>query len=183
MLGAVLCNAPGDAESVASNRRRREERLERFRAERLPPGRYRFICGRRDEPTDNQRRLFDRLVAEQDRIVAPVLQALEADYCLYRDQADRTDPHRLVLYPDADAAEVAWDRVRITFIHLDPAADRIGLELDSLETWHEEHGCGILIEGGRVLGCGGSEELFPIGEEEDADEDDADDGEEPDDGG
>ena len=170
----VSFGVPREAASATDRHEALEQSLRQAREKRLPPGRYRFDCGNRDEPTANQKRLFDRLDADQGPIARAVAEALSVDFQHWLGHADRADPRERVVFSDGDAAVVGPDRYRFVAIHLDPEADRVGLELESLMDWHDEHGCGILIKDGQVGECGGGDELSPSDEDEEDDEEDDD---------
>ena len=145
----------------------------RVRAERkklLPAGRYKFDCGDRDEPTENQKALFDRLQSTQAEIFREVAGALAELYALCRGhcaESELSDPYVQTLFPADASGDIPLDRFRIQSFLLHPTADEIGLSFDSMFDWCEEHGCAVLVSEGKVPGeCwGGDDVLFSFYEE------------------
>lgn len=142
--------------------------VKKLRAERkklLPAGRYRFNCGDRDQPTENQKALFDRLVSTQTEIFQEVAGALADFYALCRGhcaESELSEPYVQILFPADDSGNVPLDRFRIQSFALHPTADEIGLSFDSMFDWCEEHGCAVLVSEGKVPdgGWGGGDVLF-----------------------
>lgn len=137
---------------------------EKVRSERvklLPAGQYKFDCGHRAQPSENQNALFDRLETNQTDVFREVAGALREFYATYRSQCfDPTDPYEQVLFPVDDSGDVPLDRFRIEEFLLYPSADQIGLAFESLVDWSDEHGCALLVSNGKLVEGGSRDILF-----------------------
>jgi hypothetical protein len=143
----------------------------------LPPGRFRVECGAKG-PSDHQKRLFDWLSEHQSELAPQVEQALRAMHAERASGINSEDPQERVLFPpDAAKSDVPLSCFRIERILVADSGDRIGVTFDSM--LEDEHGCALLIEGGKVADFGYEDVLEPLyygddGFEHDDDEEDDD---------
>ena len=133
------------------------------------PGRFRFDCGAVAAPTANQKRLFDRLAADQAKLAKRLEKALRELHAEMIGTFDLDDPRERILFSEeVSASDVPLSYFRIAEFILPESGERFGIALESVYG-HEEHGCALLVEGVKVVETGTTELLLDL--EEGGDED------------
>ena len=121
--------------------------------------RYRVECGETDSVTDGQKRLFDWLLANQDRVVDEMKPAVVDLFQETLKWRPGHFPHDRVLFPADATDEEKLDRFLIKHFVLDPKGERLLIELESLDAWYDEHGCSIVLRNGRLAKWGSWDDI------------------------
>ena len=122
-----------------------------------PRGKVVVCLGEVRQPTANQRRQFDWLIANQAAVARDFRQKLYADYdeLTGSQSSEESRGAESIACPKIVRGNELDSRIRLTVVRLAARREAIGLEFTCL--WDEEHGLGALLSRGTVRELGGAD--------------------------